>query len=80
MRHITFGFYPYTLGGFVKVKVTGRLDQVLVRPYLETLRPDDWFIRGQGKGAYVWAPAPEATETAVELIMNSKFKCLVLLM
>ena len=31
-----------------------------------SLEPEDWFLRGQGFGNFVWSPAPAAADVVVE--------------
>ena len=47
-------------------------------PGLESLSPEGWLTRGKGQGDYLWDTAPAATETDLELTMDSKIKGLIL--
>ena len=39
---------------------------------METLSPEGWLTRVQGKGYFLWEPYPAVTETDFELIMDAK--------
>ena len=39
---------------------------------METLIPEGWFTRGQGKGSFLWDSSPAVTEIDFELIMDAK--------
>eukprot|EP00978_Attheya_sp_CCMP212_P014301 scaffold36374_cov58-Attheya_sp.AAC.7 len=38
----------------------------------EVLDPEGWFHRGHQTGNFIWAPAPAATDVAVELLCDSR--------
>jgi hypothetical protein len=38
------------------------------------LEPEDWFLRGQGSGNYVWSPAPAAADVVVEQLGKARHK------
>jgi hypothetical protein len=38
------------------------------------LSPEDWFLRGQGFGNFVWSPAPAAAEVVVEQLGKPRHK------
>ena len=38
------------------------------------LEPNDWFLRGQGFGNFVWSPAPAAADVVVEQLGKARHK------
>ena len=38
------------------------------------LEPEDWFLRGQGFGNFIWSPAPAAADVVVEQLGKARHK------